>query len=217
MLRCKPKACLPFWQFHLSCTPRRSGPRPRPPTNHDAGAVGNYSITSIAARPLARHSLSSMADEARRVEMEAFSRHNHHRMQVLCTSYLLLRLKTTRYDSPACERAGRRQADEIMAGWKLDLLYARTPPCLSAWRDSSPTNSLRGWCMCPHREAGRQRRNGPRGQRERVTRAMRHGRRIMQVRFRRTLAICPVSPMARWTDECLWEGMFASCILTPAL
>lgn len=53
----------------------------RPPTNHDAGAAGNYSVTSIAAVPLARHSPSSMADEARRVERDAFSRHNHHRMQ----------------------------------------------------------------------------------------------------------------------------------------
>lgn len=54
---------------------------PRPPRTMTRVPVGNYSITSIAARPLVRHSPLSMADEARRVAMEAFSRHNHHRMQ----------------------------------------------------------------------------------------------------------------------------------------
>lgn len=42
-------------------------------------------------------------------------------------------------------QAGGRQTRLSLRG-KLDLLYARTPPCVSAWRDSSPTNRFVLWC-----------------------------------------------------------------------
>lgn len=45
-------------------------------------------------------------------------------------------------------QSGGRQTRLSLRG-KLDLLYARTPPCVSAWRDSSPTNRFVLWCMCP--------------------------------------------------------------------